>query len=75
MKVLKQKTDQAISLGIGRVWTDPWFAMLCAGGLGHQMHIQLLMHLSYWNMWLICFGLQALWPLNPTPTYQIEDEV
>lgn len=66
--------DPAQSLGrlAGRLFFDPWLAIIGTGALGHQLHVPFLFHLSYWNLWLVCFVLQALWPIESKPKLNIK---
>ena len=61
---IDQDKAEGFFITIWRLFGDAWFAMLGFGALGHQLHIPFLFKFGYWQSWLICFTLQALWPIQ-----------
>ena len=74
MKIMEQDPAYSFYGMISRVFFDSWIAMLASGALGHQLHIAILVKLSYWQFVLICIALQSLWPITHVGKWRIKDK-
>jgi len=54
------------------VFGDPLIVMWCINAVGHNLSIPILATLSYWNIWLLNFAIQALWPIESIPEMDIK---
>jgi hypothetical protein len=64
--IIEPEPKSTIGGLIGRIFFDPWIAMLAAGAIGTRMHIPFLVHIGYWDFVLLVIAIQALSPIHHT---------
>lgn len=59
---MKIEPQNPVMSALSHLFLDPWLAMLCIGGLGHQLAIPFLLTIGYWNVFLVVLAVDCIAP-------------